>query len=108
VSVTTSLNTFYSLSYDMNVDTGVISNISRSGNSAVDFSPIYSASQTTNFFTGSPNLSVFAGGSASGQYGYVDNLSLSNTTAVPEPSTSAMLGIASCLAIVAARRRRKA
>jgi hypothetical protein len=109
VSVTTSSNTFYSLSYDVNVDTGVISNISLggSGNSTVDFSPIYSASQTTNYFAGSPNLSVFAGGSASGQSGYVDNLSLSNTTAVPEPSNAVMLAIAGGIAAITARRRRK-
>ena len=109
VSVTTSSNTFYSLSYDVNVDTGVISNISLggSGNSTVDFSPIYTASQSTNYFAGSPNLSVFAGGSASGQSGYVDNLSLSNTTAVPEPSTAVMLAIAGGIAAATARRRRK-
>ena len=109
VSVTTSSNTFYSLSYDVNVDTGVISTISLggSGNSAVDFSPIYTASQSTNYFAGSPNLSVFAGGSKGGQFGYVDNLSLSNTTAVPEPSTVVMLAIAGGIATAAARRRRK-
>lgn len=109
VSVTTSSNTFYSLSYDVNVDTGAISTISLggSGNSTVDFSPIYAASQSTNYFAGSPNLSVFAGGSASGQSGYVDNLSLSNTTTVPEPSTVVLLAIAGGIATAAARRRRK-
>lgn len=73
----------------------MISNISLSGsgNSTVDFSPIYTALQSANSFAGSPNLSVFAGGSAGGQSGYVDNLSLSNTTGVPEPSTSVMLVI---------------
>lgn len=109
VAVSTIGSTFYSLSYDVNVDTGVISNISLGGNAAADFSSIYTASQTTNYFSGSPNLSVFAGGSAAGQYGYVDNLSLSNVSAVPEPGSFGIMGSAGLTALtgLAYRRRRR-
>jgi hypothetical protein len=101
--------TFDSLSYDVSVDTSVVSNISLSdsGNSTGDFSPISTGSQSSDYFAGSPNLSVFAGGKQERQYGFVDNLSLSRTAAVPEPSTAVRLASAGRIAATAACRRRK-
>lgn len=110
VNVYTSPATFYSLSYDVNVDTGEISNISLGGNSAVDFSSIYTKSQTTNYFAGAPNLSVFAGSDSDTQFGYVDNLSLSNVSAVPEPGAVGIMvsgGLTGLMGLAYRRRQRQ-
>ena len=99
-------NTFYALSYDVNVGTGALSNILISGVSA-NYSSIVTASQSQNYFAGANNLSVFAGGSAGGQFGYLDNLSVSNsqTTAVPEPVPLGMLALGlGAIGIVRSRR----
>ena len=72
----------YGLHYDVNVDTGVLSNIAISGVNA-DYSAITAASRQHNYFGGANNVAIFAGGTAGGQYGYADNLSLSNDTVVP-------------------------
>ena len=85
------------------VSTGVISNIVLQGVTA-DFSSIIAASQTQNFFAGAPYLSVFAGGSTGGQYGYLDNLVVSNNVSVPEPTSLAVLG-AAALGLIRRRRR---
>ena len=91
VNVSTSSNTFYRLGYDVDVVTGEISNSSLTGSTA-DFSAIYTASVGGSYFSGASNLSLFAGGSAAGQYGYTDNLPLS---AIPEPSAyGTILGVA--------------
>ena len=71
----------YGLSYDVDVDTGALSAIAISGVSA-DYSSIVAASNRQNYFAGANNLSVFAGGTRGGQYGYVDNLLVSNSTVV--------------------------
>ena len=100
-------NTFYGLSYDVNVDTGVLSNIVLLGISA-NYSSIVTASQRQNYFVSANNFSIFAGGSAGGQYGYLDNLSVSNsqTVAVPDPVSLGILGLGFGALGLARRRRR--
>ena len=109
VDVSTTGSTFYSLSYDVNATTGALSNIALSGtgNDALDFSSIYTASGNQNYFSGYSSLSVFAGGSAAGQTGYVDNLTLSDSSpeaGVPEPATLALV-TGGLLGAVSVRRR---
>ncbi len=106
-------NVFYGLSYDVDVDTGVLSNIAISGVSA-DYSSIVAASGTQNYFKGANNVSVFAGGTRGGQFGYLDNLSLSNDVAVaandpaesvPEPMPLGILALGLGIVWMARRRR---
>jgi hypothetical protein len=103
VSVSSAVDTDYSLSYDVDTTTGQIANIDFAGQ-MIDFSSIYTASALQNYFSGTDHLSVFAGGAAAGQYGYIDNLTLTGT-AVPEPAMIALfMGLACVLGIVRFRR----
>jgi hypothetical protein len=108
VGVGTDTSTEYLLSYTVNVGTGVLSDISIQGITA-DFSPLVTASEAENYFTSdnTPYASVLAGGSAGGQFGYLDNLSVSNSAQVPEP-VSALLLASSVAGIGIVRRRRQA
>ena len=71
-------NTFYTLSYEVDVETGTISNISLEGSTA-DYSPLTAAASL--FDDDRTALAGFTGSSsAGGTYGYVDNLIITEIT----------------------------
>jgi hypothetical protein len=109
VSVGTSLSgsNLGLLSYDVDFNTGAISDISLQGSSA-SFLSIVTASQAQNYFGADDYVSVFGGGSAGGQYAYVDNLSVSNATPVSEPASAALFGSGVGLLGLSRRRRNRA
>jgi hypothetical protein len=91
---------YYTLAYDVNTDTGSISNISLSGSTA-DYSGLTSSAFTD---AATANLGFFASAESWGCYGFVDNVALGE---VPEPSTIMLLatGLVGLLAYAWRKRR---
>lgn len=77
--------------YDVDLATGTVSNILLQGSSA-NFSALVAASAAHNYFGSDDYVSVFGGGSAGGQFAYIDNLLVANSEIVPEPVSAALFG----------------
>ncbi len=100
-----STSTAYTLSYQVNVPTGALSNLTLNGS---PISLTFNAGQTNTIFD--PNLIAYVGfyGSASnyGGAGTISNFEL-QAVAAPEPSTSDLLVAGVGMVMVIASRRRR-
>jgi hypothetical protein len=94
-----STNTFYTLSYSVDTNTGRVTSVSLAGSTA-DYSAIINDTTVLFTDTNTKYAGIRADAGSAGRHGYADNFNLT-----PEPATMALLGLGG-LGLILSRKRK--